>query len=153
MNTNQKINKHGIISMIIFFAAIVLGIIAIFKESKSMAIGYIIFLLLGFISVIYSYCTKCAGRFNCGHVIIGKMAQRFPKREQGSYTGWDYLGVIIPLMVILLTPQFFLWKITWMFISFWILTIIAVWEIGKYVCTKCPNSQCKLCKNNCLKNL
>jgi hypothetical protein len=150
MNTNLKVNKHGIISMTIFFAAILLGTIAILKISKSMAIGYIIFLMLGFISVIYSYCTKCAGRFNCGHIIIGRIAQRFPKREQSKYTGWDYMGVIIPLLLILLAPQLFLWKTKWMFISFWILSLIAVWEISRYVCTKCPNDQCKLCKNKCL---
>jgi hypothetical protein len=148
MTTDRKNNKHGLISMTIFFAAILLGIIAIFKESSSMAISYIIFLLLGFISIIYSYCTKCAGRFHCGHIIIGKIAQQFPKRKQRAYSKSDYAGVIIPLLIMILFPQIFLWKITWMFISFWVLSIVAVLEINKYVCNKCQNSQCVMCKRN-----
>jgi hypothetical protein len=145
---NKKINKHGIISMILFFAAITLGIIAMSSESILCTIFYLVFLLIGFISVIFSYCTKCAGRFHCGHIIIGKIAQRFPRRKQTQYTKWDYIGVIIPLLIILLFPQPFLFKIKWMFIFFWILTIIAVFQIKLFVCTKCKNSQCFSCKMN-----
>jgi hypothetical protein len=144
----KKINEHGIISMILFFAAITLSIIAMLRESTLGTIIYLIFLLLGFISVIYSYCTKCTGRFHCGHIIIGKIAQRFPKRSQTLYTQWDYIGVIIPLLIILLFPQLFLFKIKWMFFGFWLLTILAVIEIKLFVCTKCPNSQCVSCKKN-----
>jgi hypothetical protein len=148
MNTDRKNNKHGIISMIIFFAAIVLGISAIFKESAYMGIGYISFLPLGFVIIIYSYCTKCAGRFHCGHIIIGRIAQQFPKRKQRAYSKSDYAGVIIPLLTMMLFPQIFLWKTTWMFISFWFLSIVAVLEINKFVCSKCQNSQCAMCKRN-----
>lgn len=146
----MKHKKHGIISIVIVFLAFVIGITAIFLERPDLAFLYILIILAGFLIIMYSYCTKCEGRFNCGHVIIGKIAQWLPVRKNGSYTKLDYIGVILPFLIVLVFPQIWLWKIKWMFFAFWILLIIAVLEINKYVCTKCVNVKCVMCKNKCI---
>ena len=146
----MKTHKHGIISIILFFFAIVLGTIAIINISFFIAKIYIILVIVGFLSVIYSYCTKCEARFNCGHVILGKIAKWLPKRKNTNYSFWDYLGVIIPMLIIILYPQVWLWKIKWMFVLFWLLCGISVFVISFYVCTSCKNSKCALCKGKCV---
>ena len=143
----MKVNIHGIISIAIFFLGIIFSITAIYNESEIITIVYVALLLISFPVIIYSYCTKCAGRFNCAHVILGKLAQLMPKRKAGAYTPADYAGVLIPVIIIIAFPQLWLWKIKWMFVFFWLFTFIAVWEISRFVCTNCKNDRCVLCKN------
>ncbi len=149
----MKYNKHGIISIVVAFLAFVLAIAAISYNRSILAFIYILIILSGFVIIIYSYCTKCEGRFSCGHVVIGKIAQWLPHRVNSSYTNLDYMGVIIPFLIILIFPQIWLWKIKWMFVLFWILLIVAVFEIKKFVCTRCVNTKCVLCKNNCIRKV
>ncbi|MBN1185230.1 MAG: hypothetical protein JXB49_23295 [Bacteroidales bacterium] len=143
---------HGLISLTLAFLSISGGFYAIFIVNNLLAILYSIIMLLGFMVIIYSYCTKCPGRFTCGHIILGKLAALFPKRDEEAYSKWDYLGVIISFLLIIAIPQFYLWKIKWLFISFWTLLILAVMEINKHVCTKCLNNNCALCKNKHFQN-
>ncbi len=144
---------HGIISLFFTAAALLLGIFAISAGNLIYGIVYVVILITGFLVVIYSYCTKCSGRFNCGHVIFGKIAQRMPKRKSSSYSNLDFLGVMIPLILMMVIPQFWLWKTTWMFAAFWILMIVSVLEINRYVCSRCANSKCLLCRNECVKKM
>jgi hypothetical protein len=146
----MKYNKHGIISIVIAFLAFALAIVAISFNRFDLAFVYILIILTGFLIIMYSYCTKCEGRFSCGHVIIGKIAQWLPCRKNSPYTNLDYLGVILPFLIIVILPQIWLWKIKWMFVSFWILLIVAALEINKYVCNRCVNTKCVMCKNKCM---
>jgi len=141
---------HGIISLIFAGIAIFMGIVAVFADNMLVAILYVIANLLGFLIIVYSFCTKCAGRTKCGHIILGKITKFLPSREQSNYTFFDYAGVVVPFLFIVVFPQFYLIKHIWMLVLFWILMLIAVVEINKYVCTACVNSKCPMCKNKCL---
>ena len=144
---------HGIVSLFLTSVALLTGIVAISTENLIFGTGYVAILIAGFLIVTYSYCTKCPSRFKCGHVIFGKIAQRIPNRKKANYSNLDYLGVILPLLFIMLIPQLWLWKTTWMFVSFWILMAVSVLEINRFVCLKCSNSKCMLCRNECVKKM
>jgi len=140
---------HGIISLTLAGIAIFLGIVAVFADNIFFGVIYLAVNILGFLIIVYSYCTKCAGRKKCGHVILGKITKFLPSREQSNYTLFDYAGVVVPFLFIVVFPQFYLIKHIWMLIVFWVLMLIAVLEINKYVCTACVNSKCLMCKNKC----
>ena len=144
---------HGIVSLLLTSVALLLGIVAISSVNIIPGFTYITILITGFLVVIYSYCTKCPGRFKCGHVIFGKIAQRMPRRKNTNYSNLDYLGVILPLLFMMVVPQFWLWKTTWMFITFWILMAVSVLEIYLFVCSGCTNSKCLFCRNECVKKV
>ena len=143
--------KHGIISIILAGISFVIAFLSIIQLSNVAAFIYLALILLGFISIIYSYCTKCEGRFNCAHVFIGKIAQVFPKRKDKGYSTFDYIGLLVPLVLIIGFPQYWLWKTPELLIPFWILFIVSGLEIKKYVCVKCLNTKCVLCnkRGNC----
>jgi len=141
---------HGIISIILAGLAIFIGIVAVFMDNMILALLYLAANILGFLIIVYSYCTKCAGRTKCAHVVLGKITKLLPHREQSKYSFFDYAGVVVPFILIVAFPQFYLIKHLWMLIAFWLLLLVAVLEINKYVCTMCVNSKCLLCKNKCL---
>lgn len=141
---------HGIISIILAGIAIFIGFLAVFDANQSIALIFLLTIVIGFIIIAYSYCSKCASRDNCAHVIIGKITKLLPGRRQTNYTFWDYAGVIVPFVLILIVPQIYLIKHLWMLISFWVLLVIAGLEVNIFVCTMCSNSKCSMCKNKCL---
>jgi hypothetical protein len=143
---------HGIISIILAGIAMFIGFLAIYNTNQQMAFIFLIILILGFTIIAYSYCSKCALRNNCAHVVVGKITNLLPQRKQTNYTFWDFIGVIVPFFLILAIPQIYLIKNIWMLVTFWGLFLLAYLEINKFVCTKCLNSKCPMCKNRCIKN-
>jgi hypothetical protein len=141
---------HGIISIILAGIAMLIGFLAIYNLNRQMAFAFLLVLVLGFVIIAYSYCSKCSSRNNCAHIIVGKITKLLPKREQSNYTFGDFAGVIVPFFLILGIPQIYLIKHIWMLLSFWGLFIIAYLEINKFVCTACQNSRCPMCKNKCI---
>jgi len=144
---------HGLASMVIFGIALLVGFIPILEVSVLSATFYLMIIIFGFIIIIYSYCTKCDQRFDCGHIILGKIAKWLPKRSNDSYSTLDYLGVLVPIMLILFYPQPLLWQHKYLPYVFWLLLIISSTEIIFYVCPKCQNTKCTLCKNCSKKKL
>jgi hypothetical protein len=53
----------------------------------------------------------------------------------------------ISLLLIIFFPQFWLWKIKYLFILFWILLSISGAMILLFVCNKCDNKKCPACRN------
>jgi hypothetical protein len=148
----MKTSAHGITSLLFVFLAIVTGFYAIFVASKLLALAYVLFIPPAFLIILYSYCAKCVTRDKCAHIFPGRLVRLFPNRKQDAYTFSDYTGVIIPLLAILVFPQYWLWKYKWLLIVFWFLLLIAVLEINRFVCTRCLNSACVLCKNEECRN-
>lgn len=143
----MKDKLHGIISLVLCFLSFMVGIVGIAKYSGINSMSYIGIILLGMTTVIYSYCCKCVCRLsNCGHFLPGKVTKMLPKRKQGKYNLIDYVGVMIPLLIIVLYPQIWLIKNAFLLVLFWLLLIAAVIEILSCVCTKCDNTRCALCK-------
>jgi hypothetical protein len=155
LNQNsQKRNKtHGIISIIQFSIAIVIAVYSIYTVSILYFVAYLALLVICMVVVLFSYCTKCASNKDCSHIIIGKVIHLFPKRKQRDYSIYDYLGVSVPLLLIVGIPQYFLWNNLYLLLFFWIFFIGALIEIIKYVCPRCLNNRCLLCplyeKINC----
>jgi hypothetical protein len=142
----KKREVHGLISLFLIAAAIMIGVISIFTVSLPMAAAYIAIIFLSFLGIIYSFCSKCACKNKgCGHVIPGIIAGLMPSREVGPYTFPDIGGLVISLILLFGFPQYWLWAKPAFIIIFWIFAIAGIIEIRKYVCPMCSNENCPIC--------
>jgi len=139
---------HGVVSFSLILIALVGAIQVIIQSSVYLGLIYTVICVLSLLLMCYSYCSKCICRLeSCGHIIPGKITKYLPRRKQERYLGSDYLGLIIPLSLIIIFPQYWLWKITAILIVFWSLLFIAVIDIKLYVCKGCKNQFCPMLKN------
>lgn len=142
----MKREIHGVISLFLVFAAVVIGLISVFRGSTPMAVAYLVIIFLSTIGIIYSFCSKCSCRSEgCGHVLPGKIAGMLPPREEGAYTFPDIGGVVISLILLFAFPQHWLWGTPILMIIFWVFIIIGLIEIRIYVCPMCSNENCPMC--------
>ncbi|MBM7867592.1 hypothetical protein GTO89_12565 [Heliobacterium gestii] len=136
---------HGVLSIGIIGLSFVLGFAAILPFSSSLAFGYLIVLVVAVPVIVFSYCSKCLCRGHaCGHVFPGKLTRWLPERKTRTYRLADYLGVIVPFLLMVGIPQYWLWKNAFLFGAFWTLLAIAVAEIRAFVCKGCGNEHCPL---------
>lgn len=136
----------GINSLFLFTAAIIIGLSVIYGVSSILGLIYLLLIPISIIIIIYSYCTKCPQKENnCAHVFPGMISRFMPDRE-GRYNKHDIMGTIIPVLVLILFPQYWLWQKKNLFILFWVLIIIAFIEIVVFVCKSCENRHCSLCR-------
>ena len=142
---------HGVFSLALIDLAFIIAIYSIALQSIAMAGLFTLLIIVGFGIVIYSFCTKCSSNKDCGHVLLGPIAQKMPKKEIGNYKTKHYLGALVPILILVAIPQYWIWQSLWSGISFWALFAIAGSEVNKFVCTKCNNRACALCKKDIFK--
>jgi membrane-bound metal-dependent hydrolase YbcI (DUF457 family) len=144
---------HGILSLLIMFAAVLTATLAIIRSSSVIwAALYVVGILLSSLIIVYSFCTKCPCRnTGCGHVIPGILTRLFPPRPEGLYTFMDLAGVAIPLVFLIVFPQYWLLSNPPLFILFAVLCLIAAADIQFFVCKGCTNRFCPFCQEGCEK--
>ncbi|MBN1294808.1 MAG: hypothetical protein JXB48_23430 [Candidatus Latescibacteria bacterium] len=143
----MSVHFHGKFSLLLFLAAIVVGLVAIVKESTTMGMMYGVVILISLVSILWSYCAKCRCRKGgCVHYFTAKIANLLPDRKPGKYTLWDNLGLLVPVAVMLIIPQFWLWKNTPLIIVFWTGVVVSVIDLRLFVCCACKNRVCILNK-------
>lgn len=138
---------HGVLSLVLIFAVVVMALIYLFGLSVRLGLVYLAIIVVANPLVIYAYCAKCLCRENaCGHTLPGKLTQFLPQRKQGPYTVSDYFWAGIALAALLSFPQPWLWQNSILFTVFWISLIGGLIEILFLVCPRCQNKQCPNCK-------
>ncbi len=137
----------GVISLILFAIVLALGAFAIAQSSPATAMVYILIILFFTLLIIYSFCTKCQCRHHsCGHVLPGKLAGMLPEREQTNYSFMDIFITFFSLIIILAFPQPWLYGNKYLFFCFWIIMAIGGALVTFFVCSKCENKKCPVCR-------
>jgi hypothetical protein len=137
--------QHGLLSLVFLSVSAVIAFFFIGRSSVLLAVLYGCVLGLSGIAVLYSFCAKCMCRdTTCGHVIPGMLTRYLPRRLSGRYTAGDKVGVLIPVLVSLVYPQYWLIGNLGAWSAFWILIIGAAAEIRTHVCYGCANRHCPL---------
>jgi len=144
---NQKYNIHGIISIVLFLISFGIGVVSVSLQTLILGIFYLLLIVLAFIVTAIFYCSKCLCRDHCNHIFIGKISILFSKKKAISYNVFDIILGITPMIAAIVFPQFWLIQNPIMFVSFWCFLIIAGLEVYFYVCNKCRNFNCKMCRN------
>ncbi len=141
----NRVNIHGYISILIFLIALGIGDYNFFKESVFWGVVYASVVVFGFMSISFTYCTKCIIRSNCKHFFPGLISQ-LVKHKNKAYTKADFIVTIISVVLMIALPQYWLFEKIKYFIVFWILIIIAGVEVIFFVCKTCGNKKCAMCK-------
>lgn len=143
---------HGLLSLLIMVAAIITATFAIIQFSVFWTLVYLVGILLSYLVIVFSFCTKCPCRNTaCGHVLPGKIASFFPARAEGPYTLRDELGVIVPLVFMIAFPQYWLLSQPVYFILCAVLFLIAAADVRFFVCKGCTNCFCPFIQEGCEK--
>jgi hypothetical protein len=139
----MKRTTHGILSLVIIAAAAVTATAAILASSVVFAALYVFGIFLSGLVLISSFCMKCPCRdTDCGHVIPGWLTRFFPPREQGPYTFVDKTGVVVPIVFLIVFPQYWLLSQPLYMYVFVALCLVAAADIQFFVCRGCTNCSC-----------
>jgi len=140
-------NPHGLISLLLLVISIIFGSLVVLSKSTFLGFVYLLILVISFPVIIYSFCSKSPCRYNnCGHILPGLLTKILPKRQTKEYTKLDWIGVLIPSLIIVLYPQYWLWGNKLYLLFFWLPILIGVYDIKRCVCPKCVNNYCPLKK-------
>jgi hypothetical protein len=148
IDRNKKVrrNFHGVFSLILLLASVVMALSYILILSLGWGLAYLGIIMLANPIVLYAYCTKCLCREDaCSHVFPGRLTRLLPARKQGPYTFSDYFWTGICLMVLFAFPIPWLWQSKMVLFGYWLLLIIGLAEILFLVCRTCRNENCPVC--------
>ncbi len=142
--------KYGILVLLLVTAAVLTAAYAIFQTSVSWTLLYLVGILLSGLVIIYSFCSKCPSRNkDCSHVIPGKLVRFFPPRTEGPYTLGDKTGVVVPIVFLIVFPQYWLLSQPAYFVLFAALLLGAAAVIQFFVCKGCRNCHCPFFQGAC----
>lgn len=140
----------GVLSLLLILAAVLTAAYAIYQFSLFWTLLYIVGLMLSSLVIIFSFCTKCPSRVrDCSHVIPGKLTRFFPRRPEGDYTLRDKAGVVVPLVFLIVYPQYWLLIQPAYFVLFAGLCLGAAAMIQFFVCKGCTNCSCPFFQGEC----
>jgi hypothetical protein len=139
--------RHGLISLSLIGIAIFIAAFIAATLNILLMAGFLLFSVLAFVVIIFTYCAKCACKHHCPHLIPGKIAKTI-NRLPGPYSKIELIILGIALCVLLLLPNIWLRQNINALILYWVLVILAIIEIRKYVCKPCGNINCPLNQKN-----
>ncbi len=142
-----KSRFYGVTSLLLVGLAMGVGLAAIWQIDKSAAALYVLCILVGVPLILYAYCAKCEIRLTgCRHVLPGQVTRLLPARQNEPYTFFDYMGLGLPMLVLVVFPQPWLLGITPLFMLFWACLAGGLVQILLRVCNGCGNRKCLLCR-------
>ena len=88
----MKQRFHGIISLALIFAAVILALIYIQHHSSGLGLIYLLVIVSSVPTILFFYCAKCTCKDGaCSHVLPGMLTRFLPKRKWDVVTAPDFL--------------------------------------------------------------
>jgi len=131
----------GRLSLGWFAAAVAVGIVAMNQRAALAAWAYGAVAVCAPLLMVAVWCTKCAGRSCCAHVLPGKLAGRL-SRGPGPYSAADYLLCGLAIALLLLVPQVALVRQPPLLALFWVLVVAGAVHVRRGACRVCANEHC-----------
>ena len=145
----MKNNFHGVFSLILILASIVIALSYMLNESAGWGLVYLGIIILANPTVLYAYCAQCVCRDDaCSHVYPGKLTRLLPARKQGPYTIMDYFWTALSLIALFGFPLIWLWPSTVFYFGYWLLLLFGLAEILFFVCRTFRNENCPMCSTS-----
>jgi hypothetical protein len=138
----------GVGSLLLLVAALAVADIQLFSASLALGIGFAVSVPLFFLPVFYWYCRRCphAADGTCRHVLIGRATKAlFKLHPPARYSAREIILSLAPLAVLVLFPQYWLFRSIWPGVVFWALMAAAFLIVRIGVCPVCGNENCALC--------
>jgi hypothetical protein len=145
----MKYNFHGVFSMILILASVIIARSYMLSGSPGWGLIYLGIIILASPTVLYIYCAKCLCKDDaCSHVYPGKLTRLLPARKQGPYTFMDYFWTALSLIALFGFPLIWLWRSTVFYFGYWLLLLLGLAEILFFVCRTCRNENCPMCSTS-----
>jgi hypothetical protein len=140
---------YGVLSLVAFAGAVAIAALAAWSEAPALGIAYAALAFISLLATIAIFCSKCADRDRCGHVVLGPVA-RLVRRElrRGAYTSAELALTSIALALIFLLPLGWLWRFPLALGGFCLLLLLGSIDIRARVCPACGNAACPLSRVN-----
>ena len=136
---------YGALSLVAAAGAVALAVAVGLRQSPLLGIAYAVLALVSLLGIVALFCTKCADRDRCGHVVFGPIARLMRReRRKGAYTSTELALTSIGLVVIFVLPQAWLWRAPLALGGFWLCLLVASIDIRARVCPACGNAACPL---------
>jgi len=132
---------NGITSLILTGIAALIALVVMSLTSWVLGGLYLAVMIIAPQAVLRSYCAKCPCKAHCAHVFPGKAAMAYA-RKAGPYTPTELIILIVSLGLLIGLPQYWLWQSPVWFVTYWILSGIAFFQIRLTVCPGCNNVYC-----------
>jgi hypothetical protein len=139
---------HGLLTGVLLASMLTLAVRAIALDSIVLAVVYVAVAIAAFTGMVAAVCTKCECRLTaCGHLLPGPLTRFLPPRAQTPYTTLDWSIVTAAALLLVGPPQYWLARDTTALVTFWVLGATAAVDVRLYVCARCGNRLCPMCKN------
>ncbi len=138
---------YGVIFLVLALAAWLLGAGVTMRASRAWGIANVAAILVGFVTVVWSYCAKCPVRKDCSHVLPGFLTRFFPRRTTGPYSRADVAAMAVAFILMTVFPLYWLVRNLPLLVLYVALLAAAVVELRAKVCGDCRNVFCVLRKN------
>jgi hypothetical protein len=149
LNASKRNTILGIVSMLLMLTSFGIGVASIAPYSIALSLIALLITIVAISTISGIYCSKCTCRDNCIHYLFGKISVLLSKKNPEQYNSFDLIvGVVLPMGMAIAFPQYWLFKNTTLLISYWILLAIAGLDVSIFVCNKCKNVKCSMCKNS-----
>jgi hypothetical protein len=125
--------------------AILTAGVAIYRENKSIAIGYVVFVALGALVVVYdSLCVYCPYPFKYSDCLFYpyQLVARLATMREGSIPRARHAVTVLVFGGMFAIPQYWLWG-NWLLLAiFWGLTLPLALLMPLYLCRRCRHKGC-----------
>jgi hypothetical protein len=138
---------HGVMFLVLATGAWLLGAVVVMARSTLWGSLDLALIVVGFVAVIWAYCTKCPVRKDCSHVLPGYLTRYFPHRITGPYLRSDVAVMAAAFLAMTIFPLFWLVKNVPMLLAYVALLVIAIVDLRVKVCGQCRNVFCVLRKS------
>jgi hypothetical protein len=143
----MPVRVYGVLGLVAAGGAVALAVLVGVLESTALGIAYAALALVSLLAIVALFCSKCADRDRCGHVVFGPVARLiWRKRKAGAYTSTELALTSLALVVIFLLPQAWLWRVPLALGAFWLCLLVASIDIRARVCPACGNAACPLAR-------
>lgn len=133
----------GLIAILVHFAALVVGMVAIYPHSMMHFWIYVGIVVVSTFGIIFSFCSKCpCHKHQCSHIVLGPLTRLLPLRKVSKYTTADYWGLGLSYLVGIVYPEYWLWKSPVLPFVFYPLVVATLALILLLVCPYCRNCNC-----------
>jgi hypothetical protein len=117
----------------------------IYRENRTVAIGYAVFVALGALLVVYdSLCVYCPYPFRYSDCLFYpyQLVERFAKLRAGKIHWARQSITILVFGGMFATPQYWLWGNWGLLATFWGLTLPLALLLPLRLCRRCRNGRC-----------
>jgi len=143
----MKISPHqlnGVAFLVLVTAAWLLGMSVTFSFSFFWGWFNMALIIVSFVLIIGSYCTKCPARKKCSHILPGMLTEYLPERKTEEYKIWETVTAFGSMAAMTVFPLYWLFQTPLILVIFVVLIITAVILLRMNVCSDCNNIYCIL---------